>query len=261
MTTGNNLASILFARRRCGWRRRRNLPKRLRFSAPVLSKTHPYESVILNNLGTVRRQKGYCHGAESTYPEMLAIRCRKSLARSILSVANASFPVSAGSDLRCGQFEEAETRLRDALKMEAKLSLGDNPYVADTQAALGLLLSKKGDLAECGTTSSTKPLALRHKLLGQDLLDVAAVLDSLAILRATGDSLASAEQMLRQAVVMDEKLIGAESPDLLPAAFASGLGSKSKGRRRLGRNLSQSGRSHLGQAGDLRHERLGRSLL
>jgi tetratricopeptide (TPR) repeat protein len=98
--------------------------------------------------------------------------------------------------------------------MEGELLPREHGNVADTLAALGTVLIKKGDL-EGATTNHQEALAIRRKLLGTENADVADSLDAVALLHAARGDWSGAEGMLQAAVTTDRRTQGEDHPNVL----------------------------------------------
>jgi len=109
--------------------------------------------------------------------------------------------------LRLGDYQEAETLLREALRI-LEGSLGPEDLgLAATLNGLGILRQERGDYAEA-ETFQRRALAILRKTHPDDDADVLSSQSNLALLLQDMGKYAEAEDLMRRTLATDRKLLG-----------------------------------------------------
>jgi tetratricopeptide (TPR) repeat protein len=120
-----------------------------------------------------------------------------------------------------GDYEQAETTLREALAMRRKLFGKVHPAVAESLNDLGAVLHGQGRLAESEATLR-EALTMWRKLSGNPSPGLAESLNNLGMVLLWEGRLAEAESIEREAVATQTKLAGEDNPTA--ARFIGNLG-------------------------------------
>jgi CHAT domain-containing protein/Tfp pilus assembly protein PilF len=113
-----------------------------------------------------------------------------------------------------GKYDEAIDRAQRALDAAEKARGPDDPYVADLDIRLALLLRSKGDLAKARPLAE-RALNISQRQLGAEDLQTADALNTLGLLYHSAQDNAKAEQCLEQALEITEKTLGPEHPSVI----------------------------------------------
>ena len=182
----------------------------------------------LNNLASALDTTGNYEESERFFRESLAIKRKlggeeQSIATTLLNIAV--------NRARMGDWDGAESFLREASPLQRKALGPDHPEVAFTTETLAVVLDSKGSFAEAEVLHR-QALALQRKVLGEEHADIATTLVNLGnTLLHKGDA-AGAEAFYRESLSMSRKFFGDESNDV--AAVLSGLAAVEEARGDLG---------------------------
>jgi len=113
-----------------------------------------------------------------------------------------------------GRYAESERSLREALARQRQLFAGANADVASTLQDLARALAEEGNLKEA-IPMMESALAMERELRGAEPHPrLADVINDLGMLRDRNGDYGAAENLFREAIAMNHRLLGAKHPDI-----------------------------------------------
>ncbi len=194
----------------------------------IAGKDHQLTATTLFALGQIYMLQGKLDEAEAIFNRVLAIR-EKAHGRDHAEVAAVVDRLGQIAVTR-GNYAEAERTLGRALTIYQR-SLGpDHHDTAMTRVALGRIRHAEARYAEAEAQFETALTALRKSPQPEHRMLVATVINNLAVVAQDQGRLALAETRLREALAIQEKVLGPES-----IAVGSYLGNLAEVHTRQGR--------------------------
>lgn len=163
---------------------------------------HLYQTLAAANLAI-----GRLDAAQTLFDRALELR-RTSATGTAAEVAY-TLDQTAQVLLARSEYQEAETRCRDALRALQEAIDGDHEWTASTLNTLSHILRDTGRLDEA-VVEGRKALDMRRRLFGDEHEDVATSLHNLAGLMSDLRKYDEAETLFRQTLEMRKKLLGEE---------------------------------------------------
>jgi CHAT domain-containing protein/tetratricopeptide (TPR) repeat protein len=175
----------------------------------IAGKDNPLAATALFALGQVYQMQGKLDEAEATLKRVLAIR-EKALGPNHAEVAAALDRLGQIAITR-GRHAEAERILQRALAVYERAVGADHHDTAMTRVSLGRIRHAEARYGEAEAQFETALAALRKSSLPQVRMLVATVTNNLAVVAQDQGRLALAEARVREALAIQEKILGPES--------------------------------------------------
>jgi serine/threonine-protein kinase len=185
--------------------------KSLQIRRDRLPATHPDLAQSLSNLGLLLQDRGAFAEAEKLYVEALDVR-RKSLGGSHVAIVQSLN--NLGQLLqRKGDLRAAEAKLRESLEMGRKIAGSNHPMIA---ISLNNLASVYDDARDPRAESHYREsLAIRRGTLPAGHPHIAYVLHGYGKFLSARSRTAEAEPLLREALLIRQKVFGAKSGEVV----------------------------------------------
>jgi CHAT domain-containing protein/tetratricopeptide (TPR) repeat protein len=175
----------------------------------MAGKDNPLTATALFALGQLYQMQGKLDEAEATLKRVLAIR-EKALGPNHAEVAAALDRLGQIAITR-GRYAEAERTLQRALAIYERAVGPDHHDTAMTRVSLGRIRHAEARYSEAEALFETALAALRKSSLPQVRMLVATVINNLAVVAQDQGRLALAEARVREALAIQEKILGPES--------------------------------------------------
>jgi CHAT domain-containing protein/tetratricopeptide (TPR) repeat protein len=175
----------------------------------MAGKDHVLTATTLFALGQIYMLQGRLDEAETTFARVLAIR-EKALGRDHAEVAVVLDRLGGIATTR-GRYAEAERTLERALTIYRRTLGADHHDTAMTRVALGRIRHAEARYAEAEAQFETALAALRRLPQPEHRMMAATVINNLAVVAQDQGRLALAETRLREALSIQEKILGPES--------------------------------------------------
>jgi len=128
-----------------------------------------------------------------------------------------------------GEYDEAETLVRDALELHTASLGDDHPILAEDWQTLSSIQVYRGEL-DGAEESLNQAMAIQEKVLGERHADIAVTLKSLAIVELTRGNYSKAEELAQEALDIvettfgEETILSAEALDVIAAVELNARG-------------------------------------